>query len=323
MNFTPLVSINLCCYNSKRYLKETLDSIINQSYENWELVIVNDGSTDETELIVKEYIERGFPVKYLYQENRGLGYSRNKAIELSRGEYVALIDHDDLWFPSKLQQQVDFLNKNPGTILCYTDGYFLHEGTKSEIKFSSVSRFYRGNVFPNLVEHDFIGLPSVLINRSMAGDALFFNPRYRFSEEYELFLRLSLQSKIDFIDEPLVYYRIHASNFSNNVNVQIEENEEIYRSFADQIQDLGISLHRIRSRLYRGVVVNLVRQDDPKQAMRYRNHLIRYFSLKNLLTYLLLQSGLHRLLSANTVNEFRRLKDNLVSLRYIRGPRRK
>ena len=317
------VSINLCCYNSKRYLKETLDNIINQSYENWELVIVNDGSTDETELIVREYIDRGFPIKYLYQENRGIGYSRNKALELSSGEYVALIDHDDLWLPSKLQRQVDFLIKNPETILCYTDGYFLYGGTKSEVKFSSGSKFHRGSVFPHLIEHDFISLPSVLINRSLSGDALFFNPRYRFSEDYELFLRLSLQSKIDFIDEPLVYYRIHGSNFSNNVNVQIEEDEEIYRSFAAQIQGSGISLRRIRSRLYRGVVVNLVRQDDPKQAMRYSSYLIRYFSLKNLLTYLLLQFGLHRLLSANTVNEFRRMKNNLVSLKYIRGPRRK
>ena len=102
----PLVSINLCCFNSERYLRETLESIAGQTFSNWELVAVNDGSTDSTESILHEFRTKGYPVLYYYQENRGIAHSRNKAIELSRGDYIAFIDHDDIWFPDILSNQL-------------------------------------------------------------------------------------------------------------------------------------------------------------------------------------------------------------------------
>ena len=77
------VSINLCCYNSEKYLKETLDSIVKQTYKDWELVIINDGSCDSTESIIDHYIEQGHPIVYKYQKNQGLSSSRNEAIKLS------------------------------------------------------------------------------------------------------------------------------------------------------------------------------------------------------------------------------------------------
>ena len=102
----PLVSINLCCYNSEKYLRETLDSIVNQTYKDWELVIINDGSTDATELIIQEYQARSYPIVYHYQKNNGLSKSRNKALQLSKGKYIAFIDHDDIWIAEKLQKQI-------------------------------------------------------------------------------------------------------------------------------------------------------------------------------------------------------------------------
>ena len=113
MTTKPTVSINLCCYNGEKYLREALDSIINQTYKDWELVIINDGSKDSTESIIYEYIKQGYPIVYHYQENHGLGYSRNEALKRSHGEYVAFIDHDDVWMPEKLEKQIPLFYKNP------------------------------------------------------------------------------------------------------------------------------------------------------------------------------------------------------------------
>src|ERR671930_69372 len=100
------VSINLCCYNGEKYLEETLQSIFHQTYKDWELVVVDDGSIDTTERIIKSHMAAGKLIMYHYQENAGLGSARNKALQLSRGSYIALIDQDDIWLPEKLEKQV-------------------------------------------------------------------------------------------------------------------------------------------------------------------------------------------------------------------------
>ncbi len=112
----PKVSINLCCYNGEKYLEETLQSIFLQKYKNWELVVVNDGSTDSTERIIRRHEAAGLPIVYHYQKNAGLGSARNKALQLSSGSYIALIDQDDIWLPEKPEKQVrDFeVERSPG-----------------------------------------------------------------------------------------------------------------------------------------------------------------------------------------------------------------
>ena len=97
----------ICCYNSEKYLHETIDSVIDQTYTNWEIVIVNDGSTDGTEEIILDYIDQGIPITYLKQENKGFGAARNKAIELAKGDWIAIIDHDDICIPNRLESQVN------------------------------------------------------------------------------------------------------------------------------------------------------------------------------------------------------------------------
>ena len=127
----PKVSINLCCYNSEKYLRETLDSIVKQTYKDWELIIINDGSSDSTEAIIYEYIKQGYPIAYHYQRNKGLAFSRNKALELSQGKYVAFIDHDDLWLPDKLEKQASILEKRPEIDFLYGN-YFIKRGSRDD-----------------------------------------------------------------------------------------------------------------------------------------------------------------------------------------------
>jgi glycosyltransferase involved in cell wall biosynthesis len=204
----PRVSINLCCYNSERFLAETLKSIENQTFKDWELVVVNDGSSDSTELMVMEFKDRGFPVVYLYQENKGLGYSRNVALSLSRGDYVAFIDHDDMWAPGKLQKQVEMLDNMPDIDFCYSNYNILSGQIRRNVFFKKKQP--EGAVFGEFLHRYPVAVLTVMVRKkAVLGLASLFNENYHLSEEYDLFMRLLYKSKAQYIHEPLACYRIH------------------------------------------------------------------------------------------------------------------
>lgn len=213
----PTVSINLCCYNSEKYLEETLQSIFAQTYKDWELVVINDGSTDSTEQIIQKYINDGWPIIYHYQSNAGLGASRNKAIELSTGEFIAIIDHDDLWSPSKLAKQIALFAGRPQIGLVYTEESILYhylEGV-TELVYNTYS-YHRGKVLLQLVLKDFITCSSIMVRTEAINRVGLFNPEFKQAEEYDLILRIAEEFEMDYVDEPLVIYRLHSSNASKD-----------------------------------------------------------------------------------------------------------
>lgn len=208
------VSINLCCYNSEQFLEETLRSVFSQTYKDWELVVINDGSTDSTERIIQKYLSEGWPINYRCQKNMGLGYSRNKAIELSKGELIALLDHDDLWTPDKLEKQVALFDSQPEVALVYSDASVIDSMGRSLWHYSERVRQTRGWVLPHLFLDNFIVCSTVLIRRSVFDEMPWFQPSLKTTEEYELFLRIAEKYKFDFVKEPLVRYRLHQGNYS-------------------------------------------------------------------------------------------------------------
>ena len=219
------VSINLCCYNSEKYLEETLDSIFEQTYRDWELVIINDGSSDSTENIVQQYINKGFPIIYHYQENKGIGASRNEALKLSNGEYVAFIDHDDTWTPEKLEKQLDLFHANPILGLVYSDCYFVYPGGKKVLG-SRFFNFKRGRVFKEMLAGNFIILSTAVVRKDALNEFGGF-PDYKVAEEFALFLKIAEEYPVDFISEPLANYRYHEENASKDLKINLKEIEEI------------------------------------------------------------------------------------------------
>jgi glycosyltransferase involved in cell wall biosynthesis len=201
------VSVNLCCYNSEKYLEETLQSIFVQTYKEWELVVINDGSTDSTEKIIQKHIYDGWPIVYHYQENKGLGYARNVALSLSSGDYVAFIDHDDMWMPAKLQRQVESFNNMPEIDFSYSNYFILNERTRHV---SLRKRQPEGAVFGEFLRHYPVAVLTVMVRKKALLDlGVLFNNDYHLSEEFELFMRLLFRSKAQYIHEPLACYRIH------------------------------------------------------------------------------------------------------------------
>ena len=121
MNSTPLVSIIIPCYNQGIFLGDTLESVISQTYKNWECIIVNDGSTDNTEVVAMKYTKTDNRFKYIYQENKGLSATRNKGIGYSSGKYILPLDSDDKIGSSYIEKSVGILENNPNIEIVYCD----------------------------------------------------------------------------------------------------------------------------------------------------------------------------------------------------------
>jgi len=234
----PTVSINLCCYNAEKYLKETLTSIVNQTYKDWELIIINDGSSDSTEGIVDEFVKLGYPIIYHSQENHGLGYSRNKALELSKGEFIAFIDQDDLWLPEKMAKQLP-LFKDSAVGLVYCDSIFFNERGDAKLLYGS-KRYYTGNCFRKLLGEYFLSLETVIIRRSCLGSSgSWFDPRFGMIEEADLFIRIGYEWKLLMVPEPLSKWRVHSESetwkklylFAEETEIMLGKYDNLFADF--------------------------------------------------------------------------------------------
>jgi len=212
---TPKVSVNLCCYNGERFLSEALASVFAQTYTNWELVIVNDGSTDSTDSIIRAAIEKGYPIKYENSAvNRGLSNSRNRCLDLSSGEYIAFLDQDDLWLPEKLAKQVELLDSNSELALIYTDALaFYQESGESFPLFTR--KPVRGKAFRSHLCYYNVPLQTVLLRKSIL-DAVGerFDPNLRLAEDMDIFLRILYRYPVEFSSEMLTKIRFHDKNTS-------------------------------------------------------------------------------------------------------------
>jgi glycosyltransferase involved in cell wall biosynthesis len=204
---SPRVSINLCCYNSEKYLRETLNSIVNQTYKDWQLVVINDGSSDSTESIIYEYIKQGHPIIYRYQENKGLGHSRNEALKYSQGEYIAFIDHDDIWLMDKLQKQVSILENNPEAGFIYGN-YYIMKGNRKILVLRTQQP--QGNVFGHFLYRYPVAIVTTMIRKkAIAGSEDFFDTNLSLAEDFDFFLRLLYKSRAIYQNEPVAIYRVH------------------------------------------------------------------------------------------------------------------
>jgi len=231
----PTVSINLCCYNSEKYIYETIESIVNQTYDDWELVVINDGSTDSTENILKEFINRGYPIKYHYQDNKGLGYSRKEALKYSNGDFIAFIDHDDIWLPDKLKKQIPLFD-DPYVGLVFSDVIFFNDQGVNE-RYYKRKKYWTGMCFRQLLTNYFISLVSTVVRHSAIKEEPYsFDTRFKMIEEADLFRRIAYKWKLAMINEPLAKWRIHSDSVSwKNGNYLVAHETKIMLEIYDKI----------------------------------------------------------------------------------------
>lgn len=209
----PLVSIIIPAYNAGSYLAESVKSVLAQSYSNWELIIVDDGSTDNTGEIARKLMEIDSRIQCVYQANSKQGKARNKGIQLANGELLAFLDADDWWDKEKLKKQVPVLNNNPDLALVFCNGYTFHEGKDTDYDVIVKDRWQYSDI-PLFIESNRIPVLSVLIRKEAIINVGLFTEEESLqnAEDYDLWLKL-LYAGFEFrsIDDRLFYYRIHTN----------------------------------------------------------------------------------------------------------------
>lgn len=210
----PKVSVIIPAYNAMNYLPATLESLLNQTFEDFEAIVVNDGSSDETEEWVSQ-IESP-KVKLISQQNKGLAGARNTGIAHAQGDYIAFLDADDLWEPTKLTKQVAVLEENPEVGLVYTWVALIDEQGKFTGRIFENNA--EGNVWNQLTERNIIECGSVaVVRRSYLEEVGGFDCELQsFVEDWDMWLRIASRYPFKVVKEPLVYYRQISTSASRN-----------------------------------------------------------------------------------------------------------
>lgn len=234
----PKVSVNIPCFNSAGFIRETIESVLNQTFRDFEVVVIDDGSKDETGEIIKNYNDE--QIHYFYQENQGLSRARNRALFLSRGEYIAFLDHDDIWLPDKLAKQVEILNEQPDIDFVYTN-YYKKMSNSTKLFIGYREKQPVGNVFGPFIRYYPVVMTTSMVRKETI-DRLGspFDESLYLTEEYDLFMRLFFKSKAEYIDTPLAIYRVHSGmssvRFINKYPVEHEYVIEKLKKIEPQLE---------------------------------------------------------------------------------------
>jgi glycosyltransferase involved in cell wall biosynthesis len=212
----PLVSIIVPVYNGTKYLESTVKTLMGQSYENFELLLINDGSTDNSNALIVKLASTDNRIKPLNKVNGGIANARNYGIKHAKGEFVAFCDQDDFWLPNKLSEQVPlFENKRVGLVYSFSMKEYAFP-TKQVITIRKDNG--RGKVFSSLVAENLIPTCTVVVRKSIFEQVGFFNEKKSLMgvDDWDLWLRFSLVTEIDFVEEPLAIHVFHGDNYSSN-----------------------------------------------------------------------------------------------------------
>ena len=201
-------------YNMEKFISFAIDSVLGQTVTDFELIIIDDGSTDSSQKIIAEYTEKipahSCKIKYSYQENRGLACARNAGIKMSSGKYIALLDPDDIWLPTRLEKGIEILDNNSNVGLVHANIIVINELNEEIYSHSKKPKFLSGRIYKNLLlRYGHIACPTVLFRRTCLDEVGMFDEylTYLGCEDRDLWLRIALRYEIFYINEVLAFYR--------------------------------------------------------------------------------------------------------------------
>jgi glycosyltransferase involved in cell wall biosynthesis len=223
---TPLVSVIIPAYNAEAYIGDTLRSALNQTFQDLEIIVVDDGSRDQTIARVAAFGDR---VRLHPQRNSGVSRARNKGVSLARGEWIAFLDADDQWLPTKIERQ---LASSPAA-MTFTDRFNIGDRAGLPEVQSLCQPMAGGDIFEALLCGNFITTTSVMMRRALFEEYGGFDVALSGTEDWDLWLRVAADHEIGFCAEPLVRYRLHAGGISRNfAKVNRERLQVISRALA-------------------------------------------------------------------------------------------
>lgn len=215
------VSTIIPTYNSPHYLIEALESVLSQTYKDMEIVIVDDGSTDNTKEVIQSYLILDRNIKYIYQNNGGTASARNTGIKFSSGEYIAFLDHDDIWLPQKTELQIKILDSDPSIGLVYCRFQIMDEDKGSVLE-PPKRELCRGGVYEKFLVRCYINTASqVMIRKACIERVGYFDESLQIVDDYDFYIRVARHYKIEYLDQPLANWRIHRLNTSKAIEKMI------------------------------------------------------------------------------------------------------
>jgi len=234
MNIKPEVSVIIPTYNRGYLVGRSIESVLNQTYHNFELIIVDDASTDNTKEVIKKYQKVDSRIIYLnHDKNKGGSAARNTGIKAAKGKYFAFQDSDDEWLPEKLEKQMKYFEKSPSVIgVVYTGFWRIKNDEKRYIPSDKIMN-KDSRIHNELLRSNFIGTPTILINKDCLKDVGYFDETLPRLQDWELVLRLSKKYIFKFIDEPLVVSYYTDDSISANNNLYYEALEMILNKHSD------------------------------------------------------------------------------------------
>ncbi|MBW4608850.1 MAG: glycosyltransferase [Hassallia sp. WJT32-NPBG1] len=271
----PKVSVIIPAYNALAYLAETVDSVFKQTFSDWELLIVDDGSSDGTAAWARQITDSR--VRLICQKNQGSSVARNTGITAAKGEYIALLDADDLWEPTKLEKQVRFLEENPSIGLVDTWTILINQKGKSTGRIIVSSA--EGDVWKQLVQFKPVCCcdSTPLIRRSCFDNVGLFNPDLPYLEDLDMWIRLAGRYEFAAIKEPLVRYRQHPQSKSTNCKGTLEAFRAIIEKAFESVPAEVLPLREkgyARVNLY--LAWRAINNKDYEQAIHFNNKAIAH-----------------------------------------------
>ena len=238
-NNNPLVSVIIPAYNHEKYIIDCLKSVINQTYSNIEIIVINDGSTDSTERVIREFINStDIDIDFISKKNEGICKTINKGLNIAKGKYISFLASDDMFAPQMIKKQVEFMENNKNISLVCTDAYFINIDKLTNKKYTDykpiIKKCFKNgiqnkDIYEVLLTGNIIIALTTLIRRECFEVLGLFDETLKYGD-YDMWLRIAQEYPIGFIDEPLGYYRIHDINFSNkNLLVYLRTTIQILR----------------------------------------------------------------------------------------------
>lgn len=206
------ISVIIPTYNRGWIIKEAIDSVLTQNYSDFELIVVDDGSTDDTQNILAEYKSR---IRILQQDNKGVSAARNYGIDKARGDYLAFLDSDDIWLQNKITTQVNFFKQDPDSLICQTQEIWIRNGKRVNPK--KYHKKYSGMIFEKTLPRCLVSPSAVMIKKSLIEEVGCFDETLPACEDYDLWLRISYRYPVHLIPKALIIKRGgHSDQLSAN-----------------------------------------------------------------------------------------------------------
>lgn len=250
-----LVSIIIPTYNRKAYLETAVDSVLKQTFSNFELIIIDDGSNDGTDSLANSLWQKDERIKYIYQSNKGVSSARNMGIKNARGELIGFLDSDDYWLEDKLEIQTEFFDSHPECDICHTDEKWIKNGV-----FQKIPKKYQkegGDIFEKALELCAIGPSTVLMKREIFDKIGLFDESLPACEDYDMWLRITAKYKVFLLPQDLVVKRGgHPDQLSMTIphldKYRIMAIEKIIKSgeLSEKQRNLAISMFKRKCEIY-------------------------------------------------------------------------